>query len=227
MKKTRKYRKKTNTYKIKKRLLGGGGNIYTDMEITVFNNLFYDIISIVRKWAKKIKKPMNEIEFVDLSHLQQTQIDYYIDNITFLINIDNKEHEIDGIFTIFSNLYDSPYSTDIETTGITNKILLEKYNNNNRKYKMVKHLFISKINRKRLAIFTDYSNASGVNSLTIVRRRKDKDIGNFSIIKYILENVDKNIENLMYQNIQFTDRETYSNQHLIDYYYLQQFINIE
>ena len=207
--------------------MGGGGNIYTDMEITVFNNLFYDIISIVRKWAKKIKKPMNEIEFVDLSHLQQTQIDYYIDNITFLINIDNKEHEIDGIFTIFSNLYDSPYSTDIETTGITNKILLEKYNNNNRKYKMVKHLFISKINRKRLAIFTDYSNASGVNSLTIVRRRKDKDIGNFSIIKYILENVDKNIENLMYQNIQFTDRETYSNQHLIDYYYLQQFINIE
>jgi len=36
---------------------------------------------------------------------------------------------------------------------------------------------------------------------------------------------DKKIEDLMYQNIKSVDRETYSNQQLIDYYL--QFINID
>ena len=214
--------------KYKRHIIGGGGRIYTDEEISYFNTIITDMIRVFHQWSKKMKKPLNKIDLGELTDLQHRQIEDYIENIIFIINIDNKdEKELENIFTFFCNLYDREYSTEIEKTGITNKILLEKYTSNKNKYQMVRHLFISKINRKRLAIFTDYSNAQGVSSQTIIRRRMDRDIGKIPIIKYILEKVDKKIEDLMYQNIKSVDRETYSNQQLIDYYYLQQFINIE
>ena len=214
--------------KYKRNIIGGGVNIYTDEEISYFNTIITDMIRVFHKWSKKIKKPLNKIDLGDLTDLQHRQIEDYIESIIFIINIDNKDdEELENIFTFFCNLYDREYSTKIEKTGITNKILLEKYTNNRNKYQMVRHLFISKINRKRLAIFTDYSNAEGVSSQTIIRRRMDRDVGNIPIIKYILEKVDKKIEDIMYLNIPLEDRETYSNQQLIDYYYLQQFINID
>lgn len=207
---------------------GAGGDIYTDEEISYFNTIITDMIRVFHQWSKKMKKPLNKIDLGELTDLQHRQIEDYIESIIFIINIDNKDKkELENIFTFFCNLYDIEYSTEIEKTGITNKILLEKYTSNKNKYQMVRHLFISKINRKRLAIFTDYSNAFGVSSQTIIRRRMDRDVGKIPIIKYILDKVDKKIEDLMYQNIKSVDRETYSNQQLIDYYYLQQFINIE